>query len=162
MRKPTLVLLVIAVIGLWAANSTVVHAGRGGSPVGSHLIEADLFGFPIQALATYTSDGVFTSSDTGDFFDSVGIVETPAYGSWEKTGPRSVRSVSLYLELDGSGTPSATGKITTDSYSEDGFATATFDLTVEVYRSDQDPLDPGESPFQRLTGTGTSRRIGVD
>jgi hypothetical protein len=136
----------------------------GPRVAGSYLASVQHEGFPVAlALITLTRDGGFLSNDTSDQ-GANGLVtkDGPVQGAWKQIGKRRIAARTLYFAYDQDGIPiwiaRTTGKFEFDRTFDTGRGT----LTVERFRLDQDPLDPAETPNDKLEATLTARRITVD
>ncbi len=65
-------------------------------------LDAEPFGLPagvsLAALMSIHADGTMIVSDAGDFGAApISLIQSPQFGSWARTGPRSIRATSLFF-----------------------------------------------------------------
>ena len=118
------------------------HAGLRKKASGSFLlIQSDGF----RQLLTLTTRGTAFSQNSGQrsFPEPFGDQQ----GTWKRTGNREIRIVTLDFTLDPQ-TDGFTGygrSTFTASFSQD-FKEITGEVFVEIFTSEQNPLDPNEVP----------------
>lgn len=169
-------------VGLAALIAFSVAGAAGGDDngrnrvAGSYLIDAEILlpipeapPRPFKWLITLTSDGALAGDATTDFGADVSPrFKSAQRGTWQWTGNREVAATILNFdygpEEDGifgkENRYYAIPRITTTIRFEERFEQVYLEALVEVFLSDQDPLDPDETPDGVTLGLrGVGRRI---
>ena len=118
-----------------------------------------------RTLVTFTADGGFIVSQEDEYFGGTApdgeVVKFigQGHGSWRRTDDREVTTVNLHFLADAAGVTKFIWKITAVRSFDDTFGEVTNEWTLDVYRGDQDPLDPLEVPVFIRTGIASGRRL---
>jgi len=116
-------------------------------------------GFQLQALGTFTSDGNFIGTETGDGAaqPARGFTETPAHGAWLRTSPYNFKVTFWTISWQ-----------QPDGNTFVGFFIVNMTLTYDP-RTDQISgswsarnIDPNENVFFRVEGLLTAKQIVVE
>lgn len=138
---------------------TQAHAGLRKKAVGSYLLrQSDGF----QQILTLTTRGTALSQNSGQMEgpDTFGDQQ----GAWKHTGKREITIKTLDFTYEpNTGAFSGYGRSTfTGTFSKD-FDEITGEVFVEIFSSDQDPLDPDEVPIDTFGPvTFEGKRITAD
>jgi hypothetical protein len=139
--------------------------GLGKRIAGTWVMSSTLQGFPpLTSLVTFNADGGFTGTSTNDF--GLGDVEnegvnSPEFGTWERTDLRQIATTSLKLGYTASGMLQYKFRIPGRLTFNEDFTGAEGPFAVEIFLPGQDPLDSAVGPVAVLHGVLEVERLQV-
>jgi hypothetical protein len=123
---------------------------------GTYLIDVNLDGFMVQALATLTKEGLVIATDTDDH----ALFHSPKHGVWRRTGRREVTIRIYEYDYDATGVLERTFRLDFFVHLDRDLEGGEGDVVFDVFLPFQDLLN--DEPFPAGTGTFTFRQILLD
>jgi hypothetical protein len=123
--------------------------GERGGPAGQTPFAGTFFAemSPTwKGIVQIHADGTVWSCDQSDVGST--SFNSPAMGSWTRTGPRQATYLMLFFAYDGNGEPIAYVTMTSVVDWDVGFDTASGVITQRRYELDEDPLDPNQGTYE--------------
>jgi hypothetical protein len=164
MKKKLILAVLIAVVApaLWLGSGggpgwADNNLGFGQKLAGGWLAELDV-GYDVEIMLSFTADGGLMANGTLRN-DALGRYNTTSHGSWKRTGPNKIESVTLLFIQDNDGKTVMYEKVLLDLTLKAHRAEMAGTGLIQLILAGNDPLDPKAQVYMEIPITETLRRI---